>query len=108
MRYGPAQLTRDRFQKMLRVSQARCLLDELAWFPLDILSNASGVTSHLLMGRSRATEMNLSRDRCHPSALKKRSVSDVVVSCCCQFLNSCPWRRPHAYDKVAGFCTSPL
>ena len=74
---------------------------------MDILANARGVTSHLLMGRSRATEMNLSRNRCHPSAFQKRSVSAVVVSCFLSFV-SCPWRRPHAYDKVAGFCTSPL
>ncbi len=53
---------------------------------LDILSNASGVTSHLLMGRSRATEMNLSRDRCHPSAFKKEECDGrgcfLLVSFC--------------------------
>ena len=55
---------------------------------MDILSNASGVTSHLLMGRSRATEMKLSRDRCHPSAFKKRSVRVMVVSCACRLFHS--------------------
>ena len=50
---------------------------------MDILSNASGVTSHLLMGRLRATEMNLSRDRCHPSAFKKE---ECERPCCFLFL----------------------
>ena len=73
---------------------------------LDILGNASGVKSHLLMGRSRATEMNLSRDCCHPSAFKKRSVRVMVVSCVVVFF--IPWRRLYAYHKVAGSCTSPV
>ena len=56
--------------------------------------------------RSRATEMNLSRDRCRPSAFKKRSVRVMVVSCVVVFFT--PWRRLYAYHKVAGSCTSPV
>ena len=74
---------------------------------MDVLSNASGVTSHLLMGRYRATEMNLQEIVVTPVHLKRGVCAPLLFLVSCD-VNFVPWRRLYAYHKVAGSCTSPV